>query len=92
MIKRKARKILYFSNQEAKNFKKTSVVVYGKRGEILVFSKEEADDIREKIEKNLKGEMKRKAFRIIFSKMREVKIDKKGRVLVPSSVLKRALE
>ncbi len=92
MIRREARKILYFSSQEVDNFKRVEVVVYGKRGEILIFSKEEAEDIRKKIEKNLKGEMKIKSFRIIFSRMREVKIDKKGRLIIPSSVLKRALE
>lgn len=90
MIKKKLvrRKKNVYLRKEEREGAGEKIMVLGKEGYLLIFSEEEVKKI-EKNAKNIPHKEQREFIRIFFSKLWEVEI-KKGKISIPSPVLRRA--
>ncbi len=90
MIRKEARKVIHLDEDELKELGADKVTLLGRRGFVFIFNEKDVKEIEKGVYGNLSKEEKRKAFRLLFSKLREVKIKGK-KVIVPPSVWKDAI-
>jgi len=90
LIEKALKEKIVLSRAEAKKIGEEAVLL-PKDQSIIVFSLEEAEDIKRVLDRDMDQENRRKAFRLIFSQMRKVKV-KEGKIKTPPSIIKKGLK